>query len=436
MDQPLDLCITLVPPPADASPETIAAIELRCDQLGLQHKGNILVDPLTTRDHENVRWYLEEYADWPYEQFLERGKKIEASLSKFGKRLYDAVCGSAGAMSVVQPWRLLPEVQRQVSIVSYMPQALSLPWELLHDEQGFLVLRTRNPVLLIRRLPQGELAGFPTSFEPPLRILLVTARPDDAGFIDPRSIARELLDEVQQQVDAGAIALEFLRPPTLGALRARLSDTKLPPIHILHFDGHGVFDEERDRQGKRLSSKKQGMLAFENDDGKLDLVKAKDVAQVLQDSGVHLAVLTACQSAMGAADDAFSSVAAQLIRSGVDAVTAMSASVLARLYMMTRVAIFTVAAWKTRERSSLCVIGGCLITINSVPCCYSRRSQPENARARNRRLVFPCHASARACPLGRATALVDVRTSCYRSNVTCCAENWSCSTASVGLGRR
>ncbi len=328
MDQPLDLCITLVPPPADASPETIAAIELRCDQLGLQHKGDILVDPLTTRDHENVRWYLEEYADWPYEQFLERGKKIEASLSKFGKRLYDAVCGSAGAMSVVQPWRLLPEVQRQVSIVSYMPQALSLPWELLHDEQGFLVLRTRNPVLLIRRLPQGELAGFPTSFEPPLRILLVTARPDDAGFIDPRSIARELLDEVQQQVDAGAIALEFLRPPTLGALRARLSDTKLPPIHILHFDGHGVFDEERDRQGKRLSSKKQGMLAFENDDGKLDLVKAKDVAQVLQDSGVHLAVLTACQSAMGAADDAFSSVAAQLIRSGVDAVTAMSASVL------------------------------------------------------------------------------------------------------------
>jgi len=55
-------------------------------------------------------------------------------------------------------------------------------------------------------------------------------------------------------------------------------------------------------------------------------VKAENVAQVLQDSGVRLAVLTACQSAMGAADDAFSSVAAQLIRSGVDAVTAMSAS--------------------------------------------------------------------------------------------------------------
>src|SRR5207249_1156176 len=39
-------------------------------------------------------------------------------------------------------------------------------------------------------------------------------------------------------------------------------------------------------------------------------------------------VLTACQSAMSAADDAFSSVAARLIKGGVDAVAAMSSSVL------------------------------------------------------------------------------------------------------------
>src|SRR5216683_7316840 len=228
-DTVLDLCITLVPPPPDASPETIATIELRCDQLGLNYAGDVLADPLTSRERENVRWYLEEYVEWPYEQFLERGKKIEASLAEVGKRLYHVICTSPGAMGVVQAWRLQPGVQqRQVSIVSDIPRALGLPWELLHDEQGFLVLRTRNPVALIRRLPQQELGAFPTSFEPPLRILLVTARPDDAEFIDPRSIARELLDEVQQQVDKGAIALEFLRLPTLPALRARLSDTSQP----------------------------------------------------------------------------------------------------------------------------------------------------------------------------------------------------------------
>ena len=82
------------------------------------------------------------------------------------------------------------------------------------------------------------------------------------------------------------------------------------------------------QDGQRKQGGEQGKLAFEDAEGKLDLVKADDLAQVLQDSGVKLAVLDACQSAMGAADDVFSSVAARLIQGGVDAVVAMSASVL------------------------------------------------------------------------------------------------------------
>src|SRR5437764_13349453 len=112
-----------------------------------------------------------------------------------GKRLHKAAFGSSfEATSLLQAWRLRPETQCQISIISELPRALSLPWELLHDEQGYLVLRTRNPVVLLRRLPQGEAASLQTSFEPPLRVLLVTARPEEAGFIDPRSTARELLD--------------------------------------------------------------------------------------------------------------------------------------------------------------------------------------------------------------------------------------------------
>lgn len=297
MDQLLDLCITLTPPPAGSPSNVIASIALRCDPQGLAYTGDLLTDPLTQQEHENLRWYLEEYSDWPYEQFLERAKKIEVLLPELGKRLYKTVFGSFGAMGILQAWRLQPGEQRQISIVSDMPVALSLPWELLHDEQGFLVLRTRHPVSIIRRLSQSELAALPTPFEPPLRVLLVTARPEGAGFVDPRGIARELVDEVQVQVEAGAIELEFLRPPTRQALRNRLSDPNRPPIHVLHFDGHGTFDEAVDEQNElHLSGGKQGMLAFENDEGKLDLVKAEDVAQILQDSGVRLAMLTACQS--------------------------------------------------------------------------------------------------------------------------------------------
>jgi len=324
---PLDLSITLAPPPNDAPPEAIASITLRCDKLGLHHEGDLLTDPLTPQERAELRWYLEEYPLWPYFEFAERGKEIEALLPEIGRRLYDRVFEQARAIKMLQAWRLHPAEQRQISIVSDIPRALSLPWELLHDEQGFLALRTRHPVSILRRLQQSELGEIAAPFEPPLRVLLVTARPEGAGFMDPRGLARELLDEVQEHVEAGTMVLEFLRPPTLAALRARLKDSKRP-VHILHFDGHGIFEGEMDRNGQRKQGGEQGKLAFEKADGSLDLVKADDLAQVLQDSGVKLAVLDACQSAMSSADDAFSSVAARLIRGGVDATVAMSASVL------------------------------------------------------------------------------------------------------------
>src|SRR5258708_5276665 len=113
IDTVLDLCITLVPPLHDAPPETIATIELRCDQLGLQYAGDVLGEAFTSREREDVRWYLEEYVEWPYEQFLARGKMIEAALPEFGKRLYRSVCVSPGAMGVVQAWRLQPGVQQR-----------------------------------------------------------------------------------------------------------------------------------------------------------------------------------------------------------------------------------------------------------------------------------------------------------------------------------
>src|SRR2546430_13776396 len=244
MSQLLDLSITLTPPPVGSPPEAIASIALRCDPQGLTYTGDLLSDPLTKLELANLRWYLEEYSDWPYEQFLERAKQIEALLPELGNRLYKTVFGSFGAMGILQAWRLQPVEQRQISIISDISRALSLPWELLHDEQGFLALRGRHPVSIMRRVSLTEPPTISTAFEPPLRILLVTARPDDAGFVDPRGIARELLDEVQEQVEKGTIAIEFLRPPTLHALRTRLADPKRHPIHLLHFDGHGAFGSE------------------------------------------------------------------------------------------------------------------------------------------------------------------------------------------------
>src|SRR5712691_2516284 len=318
MDQPLDLDITLTTPPRDASHDVIASIALHCDTLRLSHTGNLLTNPLTQTERRDLQWYLEEYWMWPFEGFAQRGKEVEALLVAVGKRLYSTVFGNPQAMCIVQAWSSQVGQQRQISIVSALPAALSLPWELLHDGQEFLALRADYPVSIVRRLPLNERTGHESAFAPPLRILLITSQPEGTGFVDPRSIARELLDELGSQVEAGAMELEFLRPPTLAALRARLRDRKRP-VHVLHFDGHGVFS---------TAGVRQGMLAFENEEGWVDAVEAKVLAQALQNSGVRLVVLTACQSAMSSEEDIFSSVAAQLIQCGIDTVVAMSTKVL------------------------------------------------------------------------------------------------------------
>src|SRR2546421_9996633 len=114
----LDLSITLTPPPAGTPPEVLATITLRCDPLGLSHPGDLLTDPLTQPEREELRWYLEEYRKWPFEGFAQRGQQVEDLLPEVGKRLYRAVFGSPKSISLLQAWRLQPGVQRQISIVS------------------------------------------------------------------------------------------------------------------------------------------------------------------------------------------------------------------------------------------------------------------------------------------------------------------------------
>ena len=83
---------------------------------------------------------------------------------------------------------------------------------------------------------------------------IVICRPDGAGFIDPRSIATPLLDELDSMPEQ--FEVEFLRPPTLKALDERFRDENKPHVHIVHFDGHGVYNK----------TVRLGFLLFEDDD--------------------------------------------------------------------------------------------------------------------------------------------------------------------------
>ena len=119
---------------------------------------------------------------------------------------------------------------------------LGLPWELLHDEDAFLFQGAR-PTRVRRRLPNTKVLDV-SVVGTPIRILLVTARPEDeaCGYIDHRASALPLVETMEAL--GGLVHIHVLNPPTLPALREELDRARRvrEPYHVVHFDGHGVYD--------------------------------------------------------------------------------------------------------------------------------------------------------------------------------------------------
>src|ERR1035438_3862330 len=121
--------------------------------------------------------------------------------------------------------------------------------------------------------------------------------------------------------------VDLLRPPTFAQLREHLKEHP-GYYHILHFDGHGSYSSSSGSPSQHSYQAPEGRIAFETDDGSPDLIAAGQLNDLLRDYAVPGVVLNACQSAMIAKDagDAFTSVAAALLRSGAGSVLAMAYS--------------------------------------------------------------------------------------------------------------
>ncbi|RPH59322.1 MAG: CHAT domain-containing protein [Chloroflexi bacterium] len=273
----------------------------------------VFKNPLDDKDLAEIRWYLEQYTYWPSDIDDERARKVEGQLPKWGRQLFDAVFGKE-AGRLFERFDDRRGENNLLVIETAEPRILRLPWELLSDKSGYLF--SKRPQVTVTRRMQTLAANKSAGFEPPVRILMVSSRPEGAGFIDPRSIATPLLEALEGVPEQGEV--EFLRPPTLKALDERLRDENLPRVHIVHFDGHGVYD-----QGVGL-----GFLLFEVETFQMHRVDAEQLGALLNESGITLMVLNACQSAQPDDRKSFASVASRLIESGVGGVVAMNYSVL------------------------------------------------------------------------------------------------------------
>jgi tetratricopeptide (TPR) repeat protein len=328
------------------------------EESGALHLPFRFLDPLTAKERQDLRWYVEVYGAHSLGDPDDAdARRIALLLPDLGKRLFGAVFNDPAARRLFCAFQDSDAAARLLTVSAESPSVLGLPWELLHDpSRGGVYLFDEHPRISIRRRVTGAKGGraaFKVEPRDRLHLLFVISRPEESGFLDPRADASAVLDALEAHAP-GRFTCEFLRPPTLDALTERLDDKTRPPVDILHFDGHGVFDTRgglperlEDRtfslaqvlSGQWLKDKhaeapvkspaNTGYLLFEKADGKPHLVSGEALGLNLNRRCVPLVILAACQSAtQGDNGEPMGSVAARLTAAGIPAVLAMPYSVL------------------------------------------------------------------------------------------------------------
>src|SRR5207237_386371 len=190
------------------------------------------------------------------------------------------------------------------------------------------VVATPIRILLVTARPEDESCSYIDQVATPIRILLVTARPEDdsCGYIDHRASALPLVEAMESL--PGLVKIHVLSPPTLPALRDELDRARVEKkaYHVVHFDGHGVYDravglgglcfEHPDHIGKL--EKRRHITVFTQDTTE----NGTGLGSLLRDHRIPLVFLEACQTAQ--AEKASESVASELLKVGVASVVAMS----------------------------------------------------------------------------------------------------------------
>jgi tetratricopeptide (TPR) repeat protein len=297
--------------------------------------------PLDKKTREELTWYLETYpVHYTIELDESRAASIAEKLKDWGRLLFKSAFADLAAHALYVKFKERRDPSRLLTVRSLHPMVLAQPWELLCDPNGTFLYLDYPPVSIRRRLfGPGETPYRPQPKDT-LNLLFVVSRPDDEGFIDPRADPMAVLDAIDAEAP-GRIMVEFLRPPTLARLIDRLMNDRLPPVDVLHFDGHGAYDpderfSERWRQAPAGSGlvkiapmqAHHGYLLLEDDAHKSAPVSAALLGDLLKRKQVGLVILSACRSAMVSGEDALGSVAPRLIRAGIPSVLAMTQSVL------------------------------------------------------------------------------------------------------------
>jgi hypothetical protein len=238
-------------------------------------------------------------------------RKLESSETEaarqFGASLFDAVMGGDIGRTYRDALREQPALRLTLSLDD-APSLTAVPWEFLLDRPDFVAISPQTPVVRTLRVVQPP---RPLKVDLPIRILVVSCQPTDAGAINAGLERANFETALKPLADRNALVIDWLEHATLDGLNAKL---RTGGYHVIHFIGHGDF----------VQGMGEGALVFETEQGFADIVSADRFAGVLRSrETIRLIVLNSCEGARSSVDDPFSGVAASLIERGFPAVIGM-----------------------------------------------------------------------------------------------------------------
>ncbi|MCA9979183.1 MAG: CHAT domain-containing protein [Anaerolineales bacterium] len=249
--------------------------------------------------------------------------------TKFGQTLYDFLFPAKvrEIYRELQTYGRLDKKGIRLRLRVEEPELNRIPWEYCYHEDDRFFLAQDRTAPFVRHIERGRV---PESLEAPmpLKILLVTAEPSNQKPLDIAEEERRMRDILGGMGDLVQLqVLHHASPETL-----QTAVTSFQP-HVLHYVGHGTFDEAR----------QEGALLFEqnNDQRQAQPFYAQRLGNTLRGSSVRLVVLNACKTSAEAEGKAFMGVAPALVIAGIPAVIAMQFNVPDRMAIR-----FTTALYK------------------------------------------------------------------------------------------
>ncbi|MBA2305645.1 MAG: CHAT domain-containing protein [Acidobacteria bacterium] len=199
-------------------------------------------------------------------------------------------------------------------LTSMIPWIAEKPWEFAYDggRQSFLAT---EEIHFVRNVLTAIPADVITRRDRPLRILVASAQPVGFGHLSIDQEVEVIRRGFQPLEEAGLVAVEVLARATPGAIHGRLSRDE---YQVVHFIGHGVFDE----------ATQEGCLVFEDDRGGAFNLGQRSVREIFCNRGLSLVFLNACQSGSGGQSEFNKGVAQALVSHGLPALVANQYSVL------------------------------------------------------------------------------------------------------------